>query len=101
MKPFEVCIHAFLRQIPKIRAGIGLVFVTPEGGIIRHSLALTEPCTNNEAEYEALIAALSLALSLYVKKIRIYGDSQLIINQVTGEYKVFKPELVKYHQKAV
>jgi hypothetical protein len=33
-------------------------------GIIRHSLALTEPCTNNEVEYEALIAGLELSLEL-------------------------------------
>lgn len=36
-------------EIPKVRVGVGLIFVTPEGGIIPHSLALTEPCTNNEA----------------------------------------------------
>lgn len=89
------------KQIPKIRAGIGLVFVTPEKGIIRHSLALTEPCTNNEAEYEAPIVGLELALKAGIQKIRVYGDSQLILNQVVGEYKVLKPELVKYHQKAV
>lgn len=81
-------------NIPQLRAGIGLVFVTPEGGIIRHSLALMEPCTKNEAEYEALIAGLELALNMGIRRLRIFGDSQLIINQVTGEYKVFKPELV-------
>jgi ribonuclease HI len=50
--------------VPTVRAGVGLVFVTPEGEIIRHSLALTESCTNNEAEYEALIAGLELSLEL-------------------------------------
>jgi ribonuclease HI len=84
-----------------VRAGVGLVFVTPEGRIIRHSLALTELCTNNEAEYEALIAGLELSLGLGIKSVRIFGDSQLIINQITGEYKVLKPELIQYHQKAM
>jgi ribonuclease HI len=84
-----------------VRAGVGLVFVTPEGGIIRYSLALTEPCTNNEAEYEALIVGLELSLELEIKAVRIFGDSQLIINQVIGEYKVLKPELIQYHQKAM
>jgi ribonuclease HI len=87
--------------VPTVRAGAGLVFVTPEGGIIRHSLALTEPCTNNEAEYEALIAGLELSLELEIKAVRIFGDSQLIINQIIGEYKVLKPELIQYHQKAM
>jgi RNase H-like domain found in reverse transcriptase/Reverse transcriptase-like len=69
-----------IRPITGLGIGVGLVFVTPEGGIIRHSLALTEPCTNNEAEYEALIAGLELSLELEIKVIRIFGDSQLIIN---------------------
>jgi ribonuclease HI len=84
-----------------VRAGAGLVFVTPEGGIMRHSLALTEPCTNNEAEYEALIAGLELSIELEIKAVRTFGDSQLIINQVIGEYKVLKPELIQYLQKAM
>jgi ribonuclease HI len=84
-----------------VRVDAGLVFVTPEAGIIRHSLALTEPCTNNEAEYEALIVGLELSLELEIKTVRIFGDSQLIINQITGEYKVLKPELMQYHQRAM
>ncbi|XP_078153726.1 uncharacterized protein LOC144548890, partial [Carex rostrata] len=88
-------------QIPRIRAGIGLVFVTPTRGIIRHSLALTEPCTNNEAEYEALIAELEIAVGTKIKKLKIFGDSQLIINQVLGDYKVLKPELMKYHNRVI
>jgi ribonuclease HI len=87
--------------VPTVRADAGLVFVTPEGGIIRHSLALTKPCTNNDAEYEALIVGLELSLELEIKAVRIFGDSQLIINQIMGEYKVLKPELIQYHQKAM
>ena len=59
-------------KIPTIRASVGLVFVTPEGGIIRHSLMLTEPCTNNEAEYEALITGLEISLNMGIKKLRIF-----------------------------
>jgi ribonuclease HI len=87
--------------VPTVRAGIGLIFVTPEDGIIRHSLALIQPCTNNEPEYEALITELELSLELEIKVVRIFGDSQLIINQITGEYKVLKPELIQYHQRAM
>jgi ribonuclease HI len=87
--------------VPTMRAGVGLIFVTPEGGIIRHSLALTELCTNNEAEYEALIAGLELSLEIEIKAVRIFGDSLLIINQITGEYKVLKSKLIQYHQKAM
>jgi ribonuclease HI len=73
--------------------------MTPEGGIIRHSLTLTKSCTNNKAKYEALITGLELSLELEVKAIRIFGDSRLIINQIIGEYKVLKLKLIQYHQK--
>jgi ribonuclease HI len=43
-----------------------------------------------------LIAGLEWLLELGV-----FGDSQLIINQITGEYKVLKPELIQYHRKAM
>ncbi|KAJ3688919.1 hypothetical protein LUZ61_018083 [Rhynchospora tenuis] len=87
-------------EMPRIRAGVGLVFITPQGGILRHSIALTEPCTNNEAEYEALIAGLELAIEMDIKEMKVCGDSQLILNQVEGIFEVKKPELVKYHERA-
>jgi ribonuclease HI len=76
--------------IPTIQAGIGLVFVTLERGITRYALALMEPCTNNEAEYEALITGLEMTIDLEIKCLHISGDSQLIINQVTGKIQSIK-----------
>jgi ribonuclease HI len=87
-------------QIPQIKAGAGLIFITPEGGITRHALTLTAPCTNNEAEYEALIAGLEIARELKISRLMVFGDSQLIMRQVTGEYQVRKPELMKYCNRA-
>jgi ribonuclease HI len=81
-------------RVPTIRVGIGLVFVTSEGGITRHSLALTEPYKNNKVKYEALIAGMELSLELEVKVVRIFRDSQLIINQIIGKYKVLKLKLI-------
>ena len=86
---------------PKIRAGAGLVFVSPEGGIIRHSFALTEPCTNNEAEYEALIAGLEVALEMGIQNLEVFGDSQLVISQVKGEFQTLKLELWEYRKKVM
>lgn len=55
--------------------------------------------TNNQAEYEALIAGLERAVEHGVTNISIYGDSQLIVKQVTGEYncdnRVLKQKLHK------
>ena len=86
--------------MPRIKVGAGVVFVTPSGGIIQHSVSISEPRTNNEAEYEALILGLELAIQMGIEDLHILGDSQLIINQVEGEYKVHKPELARYCMKA-
>ena len=83
------------------RAGAGLVFKTPQGGIIHHSFSvLKEEFSNNEAEYEALLFGLLLALSMDVRNIIVYGDSQLIVRQVNNIYEVRKAELVPYHTAA-
>ncbi|KAI0519706.1 hypothetical protein KFK09_007165 [Dendrobium nobile] len=59
------------------KAGIGLVFITPDKGMMYFSYHLSEPCTNNEAEYEALITGLELTILMEIKEIKIFGDSQL------------------------
>ena len=46
--------------------------------------------TNNEAEYLALIELLNSAIEYGVKKIRIYGDSNLVVSQVNGNWKANK-----------
>ncbi|KAK2984212.1 hypothetical protein RJ640_006671 [Escallonia rubra] len=66
------------------QSSIGIIFVTPEGGIILHSFFLTEGCSNNEAEYEAIIAGLELSLEVSIDDLTIYGDSELIIKQLKG-----------------
>ena len=53
-------------KIPQIRAGIRLILVTPECGILRYSLFLLKPCTNKEAKYKALVAELELAIKMGV-----------------------------------
>lgn len=49
--------------------------------------------TNNVAEYTAVIRALTKAKELSDKEIRLYSDSQLVIRQITGIYKINKPHL--------
>ena len=53
-------------------------------------------CFNNEAEYEALIAGLKILKKLNAKRISVYGDSELIIKQVKGEYQAKHPRLRAY-----
>ncbi|KAH9316947.1 hypothetical protein KI387_018716, partial [Taxus chinensis] len=68
-------------------SGAGVVLITPIGDIIPRAFRLGFPCTNNIAEYEALIAGLKLAITWNIKQLRVVGDSQLIIKQVNDEYK--------------
>jgi ribonuclease HI len=56
--------------------------------------------TNNQAEYEALIAALESALALHAEEVICYLDSQLVVKQITGEYRVKNLELRKLWRKA-
>ncbi|XP_058202937.1 uncharacterized protein LOC131317399 [Rhododendron vialii] len=82
------------------KSGIGVVFVKPNNAIIPHSFALTEGCSNNEAEYEAVIAGLELALHVPIEELLVYGDSELVIKQLRGEYIVKKASLAPHHERA-
>jgi ribonuclease HI len=57
--------------------------------------------TNNQAEYSALIFGLKGALELGIKSLSVYGDSLLVINQITGLYKVKSDSLLELHKEAV
>lgn len=64
-------------------SGLGIVLITPSGETLRQAIN-TIPLTNNEAEYEALIAGLELARGLDSEVVEIKCDSQLVVNQVYG-----------------
>jgi ribonuclease HI len=83
----------------KRRVRARLVFKTPQGETINHSFSLLkEECSNNKAEYEALIFGHLLALSMDIQNLQAYDDSQLIVRQINGIYEVRKPELVPYYK---
>lgn len=54
--------------------------------VILSSYKLAFDCSNNEVEYEALIAGLKIMKKLGAKRILVYGESELVIKQVKGEY---------------
>ena len=54
------------------------------------------PATNNESEYEALIAGLDLAKAAGAAKVVIHCDSQVITNQVNGDYKCKGERMKRY-----
>lgn len=60
------------------------------------SYKLAFDCTNNEAEYEALITGLKILKKLGARRIAVYGDSELVIKQVKGEYQGNHPRMRQY-----
>ena len=66
--------------------GAGVVLLSPEGDIVECMIRLDFPTTNNEAEYEALVAGLDLARAIGATSVVIYCDSQVITNQINGDY---------------
>ncbi|CAL2254891.1 unnamed protein product [Prunus armeniaca] len=66
--------------------GAGLVLTTPDGNKIEYALRFNFRTSNNEAEYEALLAGLRLAQSMSARQISIHSDSQLIVNQITADF---------------
>ncbi|XP_075654831.1 uncharacterized protein LOC142625002 [Castanea sativa] len=70
----------------KYDGGVGIVLHTPEGDKIECMTRLDFPTTNNETEYEALVAGLDLAIAAGAKNVVIYSDSQVVTSQVNGSY---------------
>lgn len=81
-------------------AAVGFVFCNEDGGSFKkYSEYLGEGPTNNEAEYQAVIFALKKFKALFGKKlaensdIEIRSDSELMVKQLNGEYKILEPKI--------
>jgi ribonuclease HI len=62
--------------------GAGVLLISPKGEQLKYILQIFWKVSNNEAEYEALLRGLRLAISLSIKRLLVNGDSALVINQV-------------------
>jgi len=80
-------------------ASIGVVLYEPDYTVLRELSETLGVATNNQAEYTALIRALEEAISLGAARIRVYSDSELIVKQVRGQYKVKDEKLKILHEK--
>ena len=78
-------------------AGVGIWIHNIENSHAEgNSYRLNFQCTNNIAEYEALLLGLHLLRKLGARRIKVHGDSELIIRQVNGEYSAKHPRLRVY-----
>ncbi|XP_026392711.1 uncharacterized protein LOC113288000 [Papaver somniferum] len=88
----------FYGAMNPIGKGAGAILISPDEVRIPISIRLNCNCTNNMDEYEACIAGLRAALELSVKKLKVYGDSLLIVNQTQKVWKIKEEKLVSYHE---
>ncbi|XP_075669744.1 uncharacterized protein LOC142639458 [Castanea sativa] len=77
-------------------AGIGIVLITPEKLIMEKSLRLVFLATNNEAEYEALFARVTMVRQLGGDVVELYFDSRLVVGQVNGEFEAWDERMQGY-----
>ena len=80
----------------KSGVGIGLQLRTPSRDKIEQSIRLGFSASNNESEYEAILAGLELAAALSAHRLLIQSDSQLVVGQVNEEFESRDPRMAKY-----
>ncbi|GJW61854.1 reverse transcriptase domain-containing protein [Tanacetum coccineum] len=80
-------------------SGADLIITNPEGIEFTYALRFRFNATNNEAEYEALIAGLQIAEQMGVKNLQANVDSKLVANQVNEVYVAIEPGMIKYLDK--
>jgi ribonuclease HI len=81
-------------------AGFGVHVTTPEGKTVAGLYGYLGRATNNVAEYQALIHALRYALAQGAREVNLFSDSELVVRQVAGVYKVKHPDMIPLHREA-
>jgi ribonuclease HI len=76
--------------------GIGVVIKDEGGNVLGALKQYIGPCTNNEAEYRALLLGLEEAVRRGYRRLEIFMDSELVVNQINGDYRVRSKTLLGY-----
>ena len=74
----------------------GVLFISPKGEQLKYVFQILFKVSNNEVEYEALLHGLRLAVSLSIKRLLVYGNSLLVVQQVNKEWDVNKDTMDAY-----
>jgi ribonuclease HI len=77
--------------------GAGIVFTSPKGDKLLYVLQIHFHALNNVAEYEALVHGLKLAKEIGIRRILCFGDSDLVVHQVSGEWDTQDANMASYH----
>ncbi|XP_058202972.1 uncharacterized protein LOC131317435 [Rhododendron vialii] len=78
--------------------GIGVLLISPNGSHIPLAFNLNFEVTNNQAEYEACIVCMEAAIEIGIEKLEVVGDSNLVVSQANGDWKVIEEKLKPHHQ---
>ncbi len=81
------------------RAGIGVQITAPDGEVLAEIAEGLGETTNNVAEYTAAIRGLERAAELGATEVTLRTDSQLLVNQLSGVYRVKTPHLQPLHRR--
>ena len=81
-------------------AGFGVQVTRPDGSEVAGLYGYLGRATNNVAEYEALLHALRYALDQGARRVRIFSDSELVVRQMEGRYRVKHPDMIPLHSEA-
>ena len=73
---------------------------TPEGTPVAELYGYLGRASNNVAEYQALIHALKYALDRGATQVKVFSDSELVVRQISGQYRVKHPDMIPLHGKA-
>ena len=82
-------------------AAWGVVVLDPDGRAVEGFAGAIGRATNNVAEYTGLLEALAIALAREADDVELLADSEVVVKQVRGEYKVKHPDLIPLHAEAV
>jgi ribonuclease HI len=81
-------------------ASFGIYVEDAAGGVRAELYGYLGRASNNVAEYQALLHALRWALAQGVRRVEVFSDSQLVVRQLSGEYRVKHPDMVPLHREA-
>ncbi len=81
-------------------AGAGVVLMAPDGRTVCCAKKFLGICTNNEAEYRALNMGLETALKEKFRNLKIYLDSELVVRQLEGVYKIKNTRLFELSKES-
>jgi ribonuclease HI len=86
----------FVGSVKLEGADAGVLLISPKGEQLKYVLQIFWKVSNNKAEYEALLHGLRLAVSLGIKRLLVYGDSAVVINQVNDSWDRNKENMDTY-----